>query len=74
MTAQEKFQYLLIAEVGVGKIMTAHKLARLSGVSHATIGNVVKGLPSNIYNMQRILDALGYEILIQKKQTNETGN
>jgi hypothetical protein len=74
MTAQEKFQFVLIAEVGDGKRFSANALGNASGISNQTINNALKGKPSTLYVLQQVLDVLGYEILIQKKQTDETGN
>jgi len=75
MTAQQKFQYVLIAEVGDGKKYSRNSLSEKTNISRQTIGNIINGLPSTLYNMQCILDALGYEITITKKEnTDETGN
>jgi transcriptional regulator with XRE-family HTH domain len=75
MTAQEKFQYVLIAEVGDGKKYSANALGNASGISNQTINNALKGKPSTLYVLQQVLDVLGYEITITKKEnTDETGN
>jgi len=75
MKIQEKFQYVLIAEVGEGKRYSANALGKLSGITSQTIMNALKGKPSTLYNMQCVLDALGYEVSITKKEnTDETGN
>ena len=74
MTAQEKFQFVLIAEVGDGKKYSANALGNASGISNQTINNALKGKPSTLYVLQQVLDVLGYEILIQKKQTDEQSN
>jgi transcriptional regulator with XRE-family HTH domain len=74
MKVQEKFQYVLIAEVGEGKRFSANALGNASGISNQTINNALKGKPSTLYVLQQVLDVLGYEITIQKKQTDETGN
>ena len=75
MTAQEKFQFVLIAEVGDGKKYSANALGNASGVSNQTINNALKGKPSTLYVLQQVLDVLGYEITITKKEnTDETGN
>ena len=71
MTAQQKFQFVLIAEVGDGKKYSANALGNASGISNQTINNALKGKPSTLYVLQQVLDVLGYEILIQKKQTDE---
>jgi transcriptional regulator with XRE-family HTH domain len=74
MKVQEKFQFVLIAEVGDGKRFSANALGNASGISNQTINNALKGKPSTLYVLQQVLDVLGYEILIQKKQTDEQSN
>lgn len=53
-----------------GRKMSRQKLSDMTGVSHQQIANIEKGHNSSVEILQKVLDALDYEIIICKKQNN----
>jgi len=65
---QKSFQNVLLSHINEN--CSAYKLSEslsiATGVTSQTIMNIINGKPSTVFIMQKILDALGYEVKISK--------
>lgn len=69
--AQDLFLRQRLAKIRKSKGMTQKDLSELSGLSTSTISNIESG--ENSYSLRsliRVVEALGYEINIERKDRN----